>query len=225
MDDTSIFVRHPYEILYQVRQNDKETHFIAQEYFSSLWAVCSLFDGKVINRPNILAWQHDQQSKNQLKSIQIQDIWFSNINDFQINWANVGDEIIEAHIEETVTWKRVIIKQPNSLIEKGKDIGLQSNYRAILASSAEYIIDMCIGGKYFSLLNETQYDTNCEEHISLIDKIYYNMSQIGLGFFAVIFSIVKGEKKIVRILSNPPFHLYSHIEDVVHQCLLKELQK
>lgn len=222
-EKTSIFIRNPYELLYTEKEKSNENFFIAQEYFSSLWAICSIFKGVVINRPDLLAWQHAQQLKTEINSYYIQDIWFSNKKDFLNKWRS--GKKLEAHIENTNTWNKFILKRASDLFSELNHSEDRNAYRAILLPSAKYIIEIFVGDKNFLLLNETEFDVNSHQYTSLLKNISEKMSKKGAYFFAVVFAVDSEEIKIIRVIDNPPFHWYCQIEDDVHQSILIELQK
>lgn len=172
----------------------RDNKFVAQEYYSSIWAFFGAVR-KVINPPTKWAWNYNYPLQ-KLKSFKrIPEIWSSNINQLD----SIYDECSNFHVELSVKNKRLVLPKKD-LVNLGDEL-----IKIQFADTNKYHIVIVVGQNSKPILQEIELTPNFEENfINLKNEIH----QIGLVFYAVVFTKFNEEVYLVRILPNPPYSWY-----------------
>lgn len=213
---TSIFIREP-ETIFE-RPSNRDEHFANREYFALLWALCYIVQKPVINRPNLMGWKNSYDSlASHLKLLK-----FKHSSILELVMRDIEDNKSEIHIQNEVTNQIGIINTDEvhpAWFEKKSE----HYFRYTMAPHHKYLIHICVGHRYETILNDFSYDVEGGEHKKLIKAVSQQLARSGIYFYALVLTIHDDELILVKVLDKPPFSWINGIEDRINERLLMEL--
>ncbi|MET3982634.1 hypothetical protein [Streptomyces sp. PvR034] len=221
-DEVGVFVRNPWTLAPTGEDGatGADARFAADEYRAALWALCALLP-TVVNRPGPRAWHDDRELLRHLdRSLPLPECWTSDTRRLLDRWALCASP--ELHVEELLTHERRVVREPAGLGSGDTDA---AHLRALFAPSSAYVIELCVGRRSFTVLNEPGIDVAAESYREVVRGITDALRPRGVRFFAV--ALVADDEhrvSVSRIVSAPPYSWYRKVADGVHEELRVELE-
>lgn len=218
--EVSVFVRRPWAFA-RTEQESADARFAAKEYYAALWALCASLP-KVINRPGPQAWPDDRETRRGLEqSVVLPEYWTNDPGRLLDRWRACASP--EVHIEDLLTHDRRIVTDPGALRSERPN-ATSAHLRAVFAPSSRYVVDVCVGRRSFTVLNEPGIDADAEPHRELLRDLTDALGERGIRFFAVALVTDNQQRlSVSRVLPDPPFVWYREHADAVHERLCAEL--
>ncbi|MFC8392646.1 hypothetical protein [Streptomyces sp. NPDC057238] len=219
-DEVGVFVQNPWTFA-PAGEGSADARFAADEYRAALWSLCALLP-KVINRPGPQAWHDDRELRRYLeRSLLLPECWTTDTRRLLDRWVLCASP--ELHVEDLLTHERWVVKEPVDLGARKLNTSF-AHLRALFAPSSEYVIELCVGRRSFTILNEPGIDVDAEPYRRLVRDLANALREHGIRFFAI--ALVADEQQrisVSRILSVPPFSWYREFADAVHEQFCAEL--
>ncbi|MFD9407218.1 hypothetical protein ACFWBN_09420 [Streptomyces sp. NPDC059989] len=221
-DEVAVFVRNPWALV-PAGRDGPDARFAADEYRAALWSLCA-FLPNVVNRPGPQAWPDDPELRRRLEpSTVLPECWTTDCRRLLDGWARRASP--ELHVEDLLTHERRVVTEAGALGPGSTGgPGTTAHLRALFAPSSAYVIELCVGRRSFTVLNEPCVDVGAEPYRKLVSDLAAALHGQGIRFFAV--ALVADERhrlSVSRILPVPPFAWYRDISDAVHEQLCAEL--
>ncbi|MCX5382726.1 hypothetical protein [Streptomyces sp. NBC_00083] len=219
-DEVAVFLRDPW-LFAAADESSEEGRFAANEYRAALWTLCASLP-EVINRPGPQAWPHDRELRRCLDgSALLPECWTTDPGRLLERWDACATP--EMHVEDLLTQERWIAAE-HGVLRSGRPNPASGHLRAVFAPSSRYVVEVCVGPRTFTVLNEPDADVDAEPHRRFMRDLATALRRRGVRFFAVAL-VYDGRRRLAvsRILPDPPFSWYRAHSDAVHEQLCTEL--
>ncbi|MFH8729086.1 hypothetical protein [Streptomyces termitum] len=227
-DEVAVFVRDPWALVPPdgpAGPSGPDARFAADEYRAALWSLCALLP-RVVNRPGPRAWPDAADLRRRLApSSALPERWTTDGGELLDEWRR--SPAAELHVEDLLTHERRIVRRtpgPGAGESDGAGEGGTEQLRALFAPSSAYVIELCVGRRSFTVLNEPGVDVTAAPYRAFVRDLAAVLRGQGLRFFAA--ALVADERRrllVSRVVPVPPFSWYRDIADEVHGRLCAEL--
>ncbi|GHB07378.1 hypothetical protein ACIQRS_25525 [Streptomyces termitum] len=225
-DEVAVFVRDPSALVPpdpsgRSGPSGPDARFAADEYRAALWSLCA-FLPRVVNRPGPRAWPDAADLRRRIApSSVLPERWTTDGGELLDDWRR--SPAAELHVEDLLTRERRIVRRATDP-GAGEGEGGTGHLRALFAPSSAYVIELCVGRRSFTVLNEPGVDVTAAPYRAFVRDLAAVLRGQGLRFFAA--ALVADERRwplVSRVVPVPPFSWYRDIADEVHGQLCAEL--